>query len=77
MTPQSIRRRHQRRRIRPKSPHAPFLSTIRQNTTFEVVSRNQRRAIPTIKKRMAIDFSVCVLVALTVAHGSFFGENAM
>jgi hypothetical protein len=54
-----------------------LLPTFRQNTTFEVVSCNQRRAIPTIKKRMAIDFGVCVLVALTVARGSLFGENAM
>jgi hypothetical protein len=54
-----------------------LLPAFRQNTTFEIVSCNQRRAIPTIKKRAAIDFSVCVLVPLSVARGSLFGENAM
>jgi hypothetical protein len=51
--------------------------TSARTRLFVVMSRNQRGATPTITERVAIDCGVSMLVALTVANDSLFGDNPM
>jgi len=51
--------------------------TIRQNTTFGLVSPDRPLEIPTIENQVDIGCGACVLGNVTIGHGSRIGANAV